>query len=227
MFRFALLCCCCLFFISCKNDIATSEASEETTKNNDTLTTVEAIAYKNGYEHWDSVARIQFTFNVDRGENHFERTWTWHPKKNTVMLQSANDTIQYNRSQLDSTSIKADQAFINDKYWLLAPFNLMWDEGTSFTEKKNVVAPISKDTLNQLTVTYSNEGGYTPGDAYDFFYSDDFIVREWIFRKGNDSVPTMATTWEDYETFNSIKIAKMHTDSTGTFKLYFSDISVQ
>tara|TARA_R110002072_G_scaffold124085_1_gene259503 strand:- start:23206 stop:23904 length:699 start_codon:yes stop_codon:yes gene_type:complete len=194
---------------------------------NPVISTAETIALKNGYLQWNEVDKIDFTFNVDRGDSHFERSWSWEPKTENVTKRSAKDTVSYNRSQMDSITRKIDASFINDKYWLLAPFNLAWDEGTTFSEEENSVAPISKDTLRKLTVVYGNEGGYTPGDAYDFYFGKDYEIKEWVFRKGNDSVPSMINTWEDYETFKGIKIAKMHQDSTGNFKLYFTNISVQ
>jgi hypothetical protein len=78
-----------------------------------------------------------------------------------------------------------------------------------------------------LTITYGSDGGYTPGDAYDLFFDSDYKIKEWVFRKGNDSVPSMINTWEDYKDFNGLKLATMHKDSTGSFKLYFTNISVQ
>jgi len=194
---------------------------------NPELTTAQSIAYKNGIAHWKNVSEINFTFNVDRAGNHFERSWTWKPKTNDIVMRNAQDTVSFNRNTLDSISKSHDAAFINDKYWLLAPYNLVWDEGTTITETANQKAPISGDTLNKLTSTYGNEGGYTPGDAYDFFYDDDLIIKEWIFRQGNTETPSMITTWEDYEEFNGLNIAKMHQDSTGGFKLYFTNISVK
>jgi len=194
---------------------------------NPVLTTAEMLAHKNGFGMFKDVSEISFTFNVDRGETHYERAWIWKPKSNDIIMRSVKDTVAFNRSKIDSITEPYDAAFINDKYWLLAPFNLLWDEGTTISEEENVLAPISKDTLNKLTLTYGNEGGYTPGDAYDFFYGKDLMIKEWIFRQGNDSVPSMITTWEDYQTHNGIKIATMHKDSTGTFKLYFTNISVK
>jgi len=194
---------------------------------NPVATTAEIIAYKNGIENWKDVSEINFTFNVDRGENHFERSWSWKPKTDDVTLYSEKDTIAYNRKEMDSLTMKTDGGFINDSYWLLAPYKLVWDEGTSFSETITEQAPISKDTLQKITITYGNEGGYTPGDAYDFYYDQDYMIREWVFRKGNASIPTMITTFEDYEDFNGLTLAKMHKDSTGGFKLYFSNISVK
>ncbi len=194
---------------------------------NQKLSVAEKIANKNGYNNWKDVSEISFTFNVYRGDNHFERSWVWNPKTDDVLMMSSKDTVHYNRANIDSSNQKNDASFINDKYWLLAPFNLVWDVGTTFSVKHNVIAPISKDTLNQLTIVYSNVGGYTPGDAYDFFYGKDFLIKEWTYRKNNDSIPSLNTTWEDYENFNGITISKTRKDSTGLFNIIFTNISVK
>lgn len=213
---------------SCNNTKKSQDAVEnEQSISNENLSTAEKIANANGFENWKDVTEIAFTFNVDRADNHFDRSWVWKPKTGDIIMMSAKDTVNYNRSKMDTLIMKTDGAFINDKYWLLAPFQLVWDEGTSFSEKENAIAPISKDTLNQLTVVYGNDGGYTPGDAYDFFYDENFKIKEWNYRKGNSETPSMSTTWEDYENFNGIEIAKTHKDSTGNFKLYFTNISVR
>jgi len=218
--------------IACKNDKKTTEDTSESEitsqqDKNEELTTAEKIAQKNGLDNWKDVSELNFTFNVDREDNHYERSWTWNPKSNEVNMVTPNGIVAFNRDSLNDRTRGADASFINDKYWLLAPYNLVWDEGTTTSEEKNVTAPISKETLNKLTLTYGSEGGYTPGDAYDFYYGDDFMIKEWVYRKGNDSVPSMATTWEDYKDFNGLQIATMHQDSTKNFKLYFTDISVK
>lgn len=222
LFIIAFLCFTLLF--SCKENSSQTTTEESTQK---TLSTAETIAYKAGLEKWDAVQEIHFTFNVDRGENHFERSWIWQPKSDDVQMISGKDTISFNRKTVDSIHKPYDASFINDKYWLLAPYNLVWDKGTTITEKDQVVAPISKDTLQMLTLTYGNEGGYTPGDAYDFYYSDDFTIREWTFRKGNQEAASMITTWEMYKNFNGLQIATVHQDSTQSFKLHFTGIEVK
>lgn len=217
-----------LLLISCNNQkqLPKNQDDNEVVSEKD-LTTAEKIANANGYENWKDVSEIAFTFNVDRNSNHYERSWIWKPKTGDVTMISEKDTVSYNRSKMDSLTMKTDGGFINDKYWLLAPFQLVWDEGTTFSEKEKAVAPISKDTLNQLTIVYGKDGGYTPGDAYDFFYDNDFKVKEWNYRQANSEAISMSTTWEDYENFNGIELAKTHKDSTGNFKLYFTNISVK
>ena len=190
------------------------------------LTVAEKIANAHGFEHWNKVSRIGFTFNIDRDSSHFERSWQWKPKTNHVILISKGDTIAYNRSQIDSTNLQADQRFINDKYWFLAPFNLVWDEGVTISESTIIEAPISKKSLNKITLTYSNQGGYTPGDAYDLFYGDDFLIKEWVFREGNVKEPSMITTWENYKDFNGLKIATEHKKPQANWNLNFTNINV-
>ena len=213
---------------SCKPDTKQEGNTIKTVPNKTREATVaESIAQANGFDDWQKVNTINFTFNVDRGDTHFERSWSWSPKSNRVSLRTAQDTIHYNRTSIDSLSINADQSFINDKFWLLVPFQLVWDSGTTISEPIKAITPISKTEMNKISLVYGNEGGYTPGDAYDLYFGEDFIIKEWVFRKGNSETPTMSTTFENYEVFDGVKIAKTHDTADGNFKLYFSNISIK
>lgn len=224
MKNITILCFILCGFISCKSDKKDNPSTDDSTKS---LTVAEEIAKANGLANWKDVTQIDFTFNVDRDTIHFERSWSWKSQTDDVTLVSGKDTISFNRKSVDSTSLNADKDFINDKYWLLAPYQLVWDQGASVSEPIKGVAPISQKELNKITLTYpSNGGGYTPGDAYDFFYDDEYIVREWIFRQGNADEPSMMTTWEDYENFHGLNISKTHKKPEGNWKLYFTNIKV-
>lgn len=228
MLRLVTILCLLTIFVACKTETKKQETEiEKVSELKKELTIAEKIAQAHGIDHWKNVNQIEFTFNVDRGESHSERSWTWNPKIHDVRLVSNKDTIYYNRNSVDSLSINADRAFINDKFWLLVPFQLVWDDGTTFSEIKKEVAPISKTELNKITLTYSNEGGYTPGDAYDIFFNDNYRIEEWVYRQGNSETPSMMTTFENYEDFNGLKIAKDHKMAEGNFNLYFSNIKVK
>lgn len=189
---------------------------------------LEKVANAHGLENWKNVNQIKFTFNVDRGGELFRRNWTWETKKGNVTMVSEKDTISYSRNSIDDKVKEADANFINDKYWLLAPFQLVWDGNNIKHEHTvNSEAPIAKKPMQKLTIVYGNEGGYTPGDAYDFYFGDDYIVQEWVFRKANQPEPSMITTFEDYEEVNGMKIAKMHKMGEGNFKLFFTDFEVK
>jgi hypothetical protein len=188
---------------------------------------LQKIANANGFKNWKNVEEIKFTFNVDRDTTHFERSWVWKPKTNDITAKSAEGTISYNWANMDSIAYKTNGGFINDKYWLLTPYQLVWDaDNVKHTHEKAVQAPISKKSMQKLTIVYGNEGGYTPGDAYDFYFGNDLIIQEWVFRKTNQAEPSMITTFEDYKRINGLHIPMMHKMAEGSFKLYFTGVEV-
>ena len=213
-----------IFFISCKSDSKVETSTEEKAP----TSIPEKVAYAHGYQNWKKVEKIAFTFNVDRDSSHFERSWVWHPKSNDVLHISGADTLQYNRMKMDSIALKTNSGFINDRYWLLAPFNLMWDQNNySFEHQQAEVAPISGKTMQKLTIVYGNEGGYTPGDAYDFYFGEDYLIQEWVFRKTNQEEPSMATTWEGYAEYEGLTLVKDHKKAEENFNLYIDGIVVE
>lgn len=212
----------CLIFTACKTEPKKDAATAEKQ-----LSIAEKIAHAHGIENWKNINSLKFTFNVDRDTAHFERHWTWNVKTNEVTGISMGDTITYNRKAVDSTVAKMDGAFVNDKYWFLAPLNIGWDKDNIAQEhSQKAIAPISGREMQKLTVVYGNNGGYTPGDAYDFYFGDDYMIREWVFRRGNKSEPAAPATWEDYQDEAGLKIARMHKNNDPSFKLYFTGIEV-
>lgn len=194
---------------------------------NPVISEAEIVGLKNGILEWEKVQQLYFTFNVDRGgKNVASRSWSWKPKTDSVTLISATDTITYNRSAIDSISLRADQGFINDKFWLLAPYQLTWDKGTTIKVEDSVMSPLTQKLSKKLTTVYSNDGGYTPGDAYDYYYGDDYKITEWVFRKGNTPEPSMTTTFEGYQTYRGLNIATEHKDKGDSLNIYFTDIKV-
>ncbi|RCW90174.1 hypothetical protein [Winogradskyella arenosi] len=221
-FYISMVCLC--FLWSCKSD---KKQTAEPVQVKQELTTAQKIAHAHGFEHWPKVSKVQFTFQVDKDTVKGKgRAWTWYPKENRVILKTAQDTVDYVRKEVDSTYRAADQAFINDKFWLLIPFQLVWDTTAELSEVKTATAPISKTQLNKITLTYPEVGGYTPGDAYDIYYNDDYIIKEWTFRKGNSKEPTLSTTFETLQDYEGIKIAKNHKQEGGLWNLNFTDVSI-
>ena len=210
-----------LVIVACKTD-----KKEEKTKILTAQEVAQKIADAHGYANWKNVKEIRFTFNVDRDSTHFERSWVWQTNDNRVSYISGTDSLTYDRKAMDSVAYKTNAGFINDRYWLLAPFNLIWDKQNYTAEYSMEQAPISKENLQKLTIVYSNEGGYTPGDAYDFYFGDDFLLREWVFRKGNQQEPSMTTTWENYVDTLGFKLAKDHKKADEVFNLYFDGIKI-
>lgn len=212
-----------VILIACFSCKQKERASIETRE----LSVAEKIAKANGIDNWKDVKRLDFTFNVARDTTNTKRSWSWSPKTGVVILIFEGDTISYNQKSVDSLSMDTDKKFINDKFWLLAPFQLIWDKKTTFSEPTKETAPIGNIPLNKMTLTYSNEVGYTPGDAYDLYYDDNFLIQEWIYRKGNSLEPTVISTWENYQDFHGLKLALVRNNPEGNWKLYFTGINVE
>ncbi len=193
-----------LLIFSCKKE------KEQVDNKTDDLSITEKIANAHGYDKWPLVETFQFTFGVAIEDPNSGRSWIWNPKSNDITLTTTTDSISYNRNSMDSLAIQADRAFINDKFWALIPFQLVWDEGTTISPVEESISPVKQDTLSKISIVYGNEGGYTPGDAYDIYFDKDYIIREWSFRKGNSEEPSLSNTFESYSDYNGLKVAQDH-----------------
>jgi len=210
-----------ILIIACKND-RNNKSSEI-----DSLTTAQKIANVHGFEKWHKVKSFAFTFGGKKDDPQSGRSWVWNPKTNDISLRNGDETITFNRNNMDSTTVKIDKAFINDKFWALIPFQLIWDKGATISEKISAHSPVKNEVCFKITITYPNEGGYTPGDAYDIYFNHDYIIREWSYRKANSPEPTLSNTFENYKDFNGLLIAQEHKKSEGDWNLLLRNIKVE
>ena len=178
------------------------------------------IAQKYGYQNWSKVESITYTFNVHSPRRSFARTWTWWPHEDKVKAHDKD--VTYVRGEGMDPEI--DRGFINDVFWLLFPFQTQWDPTLTFEEEENVKDPISGETVDKLRCIYNNEDGYTPGDIYELFYTDDFTVTAWNFIRGGEG-EGRPVVWKGNQEFNGITISTEHRDPEGN-GLWFSDIEV-
>lgn len=223
MKKLALALLSIILLSACKSNKKDESAGESTI---DERSVQEKIAAAYGIDNWHKVNEIRFTFNVDRPDNHYDRAWSWKPKTGDITVTTEESEVTYNRNSMEASHTASDQGFINDKYWLLAPFQLIWDNTASLSNQDSIQSPIGGEMLGKLTITYPAEGGYTPGDAYDFYYDQDYLIKEWVFRKGNAAEPSMMTTWEKNEDFNGITLSTSHYSPDRELQLYFTDVEV-
>lgn len=220
----------CLLFtvlIGCKDNQSKSEdANNSITKNSEELPITTQIANANGIEEFKELEELNFTFNVKVNDTlRAERAWKWFPKSKKIQLTENGESISYTQGDsLAEKALAADQKFINDSYWLLFPYQLMWSDFESTYNEKGI-SPISNEEMKMLTVSYKGKGGYSPDDSYHIFFGEDNMIKEWTYVSSTGR--ELTTTWEDYETYKGIPIAKMHKSADSSFQLYFTDIKLK
>ena len=184
------------------------------------------IAKAYGYDQLDQVQSISYTWNVRRDSvTVIVRDWKWDLVKREVSYTDADTSATYLISEKSDQIKDIDHKFINDKYWLLFPFQLAWDEGFTTEIAEEQTSPINGETTTKLTILYNNEDGYTPGDAYDVYVDDKKMIKEWVFRKGN-AAEGRAFTWENEKDFGGIKIALDHRMKNGEKIIWFTNVGI-
>jgi len=172
----------------------------------------EQAAKEFGIDSFGQIEAIRYTFNVQFPGVHISRSWIWEPKTGQVSYEGKDKDgkavkATYVRSQLGRASTP---------------------EGTDKGMQK---LPIGKGTAEQLVVKYPAEaGGYTPGDTWELFIGPDKRVREFVYRRGGATKPSIViASWTDYKKAGPLLVA---TDHRGTadgkpFRLVFSDVAVK
>ena len=198
----------------------------------------EKMAKTFGIDSWGQIEAIRYTFNIELPGLKASRTWTWEPKANRVTFEGKDKSgkqvkVTYVRSEIDSqpenVKKEVDPGFVNDQYWLIFPFHVIWDTGASVEDKGKQKLPLGNGTADQLVVKYPS-GGYTPGDTWTLFVGADNQVQQMLFRHGGDAKPSVViATWEGYKKAGPILISTEHhgTADGKKFQLTFSDVAVK
>ncbi len=194
------------------------------------------IAKAYGFQSWDQVEQLRFTFRVQRGKDHVARSWVWKPKVDRVSFagtdrQGKPVKLTYLRSELSSQPAQQrkeiDASFINDQYWLLFPFHLAWDQAANVEDTGFHKLPISPGRARRLVVTYPPSGGYTPGDIYELFVAGDGRIVQWIYRRGGAAKPTLVARWGENRHLGPFLVSLDHRGAEKDFRVWFSHVAVK
>jgi hypothetical protein len=199
------------------------------------------IAKAYGLDSFGQIDAIRYTFNVDLSalKLKFSRSWVWEPKTDQVSYEGKDKAgnpvkVTYLRSQLASQSAvvkeDVDPGFINDQYWLLFPFHMVWDGGgVTVTDEGMHKLPLGKGSARKVVAKYAG-GGYTPGDTWALYVGKDNRVQELEFRHGGAAKPSLVlATWADYKKAGPLLISADHRGKADgkPFRLFFSNVAVK
>lgn len=188
-----------------------------------------SVARAYGFDHWDNVEQVEFTFNVQRpgSDDVIRRKWTWRPREKKVTLHKDGGDVSYVQGKAKAEdAVAADKSFVNDSYWLLFPFQLLWSQPRIVPQGVQPL-PIGEGEAHKFVVIYPEQGGYTPGDQYDLYVGGDSRIVQWVYRKGGDAAEQgRPATWEKHAEAGPIVVSLEHYGPDRKFHLWFSDVRV-
>jgi hypothetical protein len=199
----------------------------------------EQIAKAYGLDSFGQIEAIRYTWNAELPGVKLSHMWEWSPKTDTVSYEGKNKEgkpvkVTYQRSQLSSQSdaIKneIDPAFVNDQYWFILPFHVVWD-GATVTDEGMQKRPTGNASAERVVVKYPSEGGYQPGDTWDLYVGVDKRIEEIVYHRGAPNPPPklVIATYTDYKKAGPLLISTDHHGMLDgkPFRLTLTDVSVK
>jgi hypothetical protein len=191
-----------------------------------------------GLDSFGQIEAIRYTWNAELPGVQLSHRWEWSPKTDTVSYEGKDKEgkpvkATYQRSQLasqsDAIKNEIDPAFMNDQYWLILPFHVVWDGATVTTDGAQKLS-LSGASAERIVVKYPSDGGYEPGDTWDLYVGADKRIVEIAYHHGANKPPKLViATWADHKKAGPLLVA---TDHRGTFdgkplRVSISDVSVK
>lgn len=197
------------------------------------------IAKAYGLDSFGQIEAIRYTWNAQIFGMNISHSWVWEPKTGQVSYEGKDKDgkpvkVAYQRSQLnsqpDQVKNEVEPAFVNDQYWLLFPYHVIWDSGATVTDDGKQKLPSGKGTAQRVVVKYPSEGGYTPGDTWELYVGPDKRVQEMVYRRGGPKKPSLVTVaWTDHKKAGPLLVAMEHrgTADGKPLRIWFSDVAVK
>ncbi len=150
---------------------------------------------------FDSLEHIAFTF---KGIHSYE----WNKEDKEVLVSWGNNEVLLDLSQSTDNytmlEYKAYSFFINDSFWLIAPFKVR-DQGV-------VRSSVDTEIGRGLLVTYTS-GGITPGDSYLWILDDNGFPIAWRLWTSNVPIGGLEFSWEEWSEYNEVWFCQLHQSS--------------
>jgi hypothetical protein len=115
-------------------------------------------------------------------------------------------------------------AYINDSYWLLAPFKV-FDPGVTISDGGVDKGPTG-EPCDVIKLSFANVG-LTPKDVYWLYVNQKtHLLDEWKYVLGGENKPPTAFAWTDWSQYGSIKLASMRKGLTKPNVIRFENLKV-
>jgi hypothetical protein len=192
-----------------------------------------------GLDSFDQIEALRYTFNIEFPGAKISRSWEWEPKTGKITYDSKDKDgnpvhVSYLRSELssqpDMVKNAVDPAFFNDQYWLLIPLHAIWDTSATVTDDGMQKMSLTDGSLDRITIKYSGETGYTPGDTWELYVDADHRVEEMDYHRGGPKKPSLViVSWAGYKKAGPMLFSTEHkgTADGAPITQTFTDVAVK
>jgi hypothetical protein len=195
-----------------------------------------------GLDSWDKIEGLRYTWNAEvpgavkpfdggSGTITISHKWEWDPKTGTISYEGKDTNgqplkVSYQRSDLSSQSDMVK----NDQYWLLIPLHAIWDTSAKVADEGAQKPALVDGTADLISVKYTGNDGYTPGDTWDLYVDANHRLVEMDYHRGGPKKPSLVVvTWTGYKKAGPLLISTEHkgTADGAPIHLFFTDVSVK
>ncbi|MBC6401374.1 MAG: hypothetical protein GDA37_10270 [Ekhidna sp.] len=150
---------------------------------------------------YDTLKYVEFVF---KGIHRYK----WNKRNNQVFVSWGENEVfldlNLNAGSYNEIETTAYEYFINDSFWLVAPFKVRDDGVIRFT--------LDVEKGRGLLVTYTS-GGITPGDSYLWIIDENGFPKAWKLWTSNVPVGGLEFSWEKWEELGNVYFSTLHKNS--------------
>lgn len=132
---------------------------------------------------FDTLSIIKFTYPGGH-------SYDWNKAENTVQVKWKENDVFLNLNEpvdeFSTLQYEAYEYFLNDSFWLIAPFKVR-DDGV-------MRSTVKVDEGRGLLVTYTS-GGVTPGDSYLWIIDENGFPKAWKLWTSNVPIGGLKIGW--------------------------------
>jgi len=176
------------------------------------------VARSHYWDRWDGRYRVD---GKDEKEGAYSVYFNVNSKDGVAFVDGKRVT---DAAQAKKWLADGYEAFINDSYWLLAPFKV-FDPGVSIGYDKVDKGP-NGETCDVIKLSF-DKVGLTPKDVYWFFVDQkSHLLVEWKFVLGGENKPPQAFAWSDWKKVGPIMLASMRKHLNKPSVIRFDNLKV-
>jgi hypothetical protein len=122
-----------------------------------------------------------------------------------------------------------DPGFLNDNYWLILSFHIVWDTDAIVEDTGMQKLPLEQGSAEKVVVKYPSDGGYSSGDSWELYVGPDGRIEEMAYRAGGPAKHVVTATWAGYEKAGPLLVSLEHrgTNNGQPAHVFFSNVAVK